>query len=47
MNAAAARRYRNVILDKGGSGDEAKMLEELLGHAPSLGPYLEGLGAAI
>ncbi|OAQ90091.1 thimet oligopeptidase [Purpureocillium lilacinum] len=47
MNAAAARRYRKVILDKGGSGDEAKMLEELLGHAPSLGPYLEGIGTAI
>ncbi|KAJ6447185.1 H/ACA ribonucleoprotein complex non-core subunit NAF1 [Purpureocillium lavendulum] len=47
MNAETARRYRKVILDKGGSGDEAAMLEELLGRPPSTQtPAQDGLVGA-
>jgi metallopeptidase MepB len=35
MNAKEGRRYRHMVLEKGGSQDEMKTLEDFLGRKPS------------
>lgn len=45
MDPAAARRYREIILNHGSSRDEAKALVELLGREPSPDAYFEEIGA--
>lgn len=45
MDPVAARRYRSTILNHGGSRDEAKALEELLGRKPSTKAFFEEIGA--
>lgn len=44
MNKAAALRYRHMILDKGGSVDEAKMVADFLGREPNSDAFLENIG---
>jgi metallopeptidase MepB len=46
MDGKEGRRYRHTVLEKGGSQDEMKTLEEFLGRAPSTKPFLEELGVA-
>lgn len=42
-NRQAWDRYRQVILEPGGSGDEMKIMEEFLGHHPSPGALVRSL----
>jgi metallopeptidase MepB len=46
MNAAEGRRYRRMVLEKGGSRDEMKMLEEFLGRKPKTDAFYQELGLA-
>ncbi len=46
MNAAEGRRYRRMVLEKGGSKDEMKMLEEFLGRGPKTDAFYRELGLA-
>lgn len=46
MDEVAGLRYRQVILEKGGSGDEAEMLVELLGRPPKTDAFLKDLGVS-
>ena len=46
MNAKEGRRYRHTVLEKGGSQDEMKSLEEFLGRAPSTEAFYKELGLA-
>ncbi|EFW98998.1 metallopeptidase [Grosmannia clavigera kw1407] len=39
----AGRRYRDMVIVKGGSQPEMKTLTDFLGHRPSTGPYLAWL----
>ncbi|ODV62301.1 metalloendopeptidase [Ascoidea rubescens DSM 1968] len=44
MDPAAGKRYRDIILKRGGSKDEMKILEELLGRKPNSEAFLKELG---
>ena len=44
MNAKEGRRYRHMVLEKGGSQDEMKTLEEFLGRPPSTEAFYRELG---
>ncbi|RFU26363.1 hypothetical protein B7463_g9969, partial [Scytalidium lignicola] len=43
MNAKEGRRYRHMVLEKGGSQDEMKTLEDFLGRSPSTQAFYEDL----
>lgn len=48
MDPKAGLRYRQMVLDKGGSADEASMVAALLGREPNTDAFLEdiiGIGA--
>ena len=40
------RRYRKIVLERGGSKDEMEILIEFLGREPSSKAFLEELGIA-
>ncbi|KAF3920209.1 Saccharolysin [Arthrobotrys entomopaga] len=44
MNKEAGRRYRKVVLERGGSLDEMENLKEFLGREPNSDAFLEELG---
>jgi metallopeptidase MepB len=44
MNAAEGRRYRHMVLEKGGSQDEMKTLVDFLGREPKMDAFYEELG---
>ena len=44
MNEEVGKRYRQVILSKGGSEKEINMVEEFLGRQPNDEAYLKSLG---
>ena len=44
MNAKEGRRYRRMVLEKGGSQDEMKTLEDFLGEKPSTDALYQELG---
>jgi metallopeptidase MepB len=44
MNGNEGRRYRHMVLEKGGSQDEMKTLEDFLGRPPSTDAFYEELG---
>jgi Zn-dependent oligopeptidase len=44
MSPEAGLRYRKMVLDKGGSVDEAKMVAAFLGREPNSDAYLEDIG---
>lgn len=44
MNPETGLRYRQMVLDKGGSVDEAKMVAAFLGREPNSDAYLEAIG---
>jgi len=44
MNGKEGRRYRHTVLEKGGSQDEMKTLEEFLGRQPSTEAFYRELG---
>ncbi|KAL8969043.1 MAG: hypothetical protein Q9183_002184 [Haloplaca sp. 2 TL-2023] len=46
MNGTEGRRYRHTVLEKGGSQDEMKTLEEFLGRKPSTEAFYRELGLA-
>ncbi|OQO05510.1 hypothetical protein B0A48_09279 [Cryoendolithus antarcticus] len=46
MDGKEGRRYRHMVLEKGGSQDEMQTLEAFLGRKPSTKPFLEELGVA-
>jgi metallopeptidase MepB len=43
-NAREGRRYRHMVLEKGGSQDEMKTLEDFLGRPPSTEAFYKELG---
>jgi metallopeptidase MepB len=46
MNAQQGRRYRNGVLEKGGSQHGMKTLSVFLGREPGVDPLYKELGAA-
>jgi len=44
MNGEEGRRYRKIVLDRGGSKDEMEVLIEFLGREPNSKAFLEELG---
>lgn len=46
MNAAEGRRYRQMILEKGGSLDEMSILEAYLGRKPNNEAFYKSVGLA-
>ena len=44
MNPTEGRRYRHTVLEKGGSQDEMKSLEDFLGRKPSSDAFYRELG---
>ncbi|MCJ1437835.1 hypothetical protein MMC27_007222 [Xylographa pallens] len=46
MNGKEGRRYRHAVLEKGGSQDEMKSLEDFLGRKPSSDAFYRELGLA-
>ena len=46
MNPKEGRRYRHMVLEKGGSQDEMKSLTNFLGRAPSSEAFYKELGVA-
>jgi metallopeptidase MepB len=44
MNPIEGRRYRHMVLEKGGSQDEMKTLENYLGRQPNSEAFYRGLG---
>lgn len=44
MNGKEGRRYRHAVLEKGGSQEEMKTLEEFLGRKPSTEAFYRELG---
>lgn len=44
MNKAEGRRYRHMVLEKGGSQEEMKTLEDFLGRKPSTEAFYRELG---
>ena len=45
MDPSAASRYRKIVLEKGGSADEAELLVQLLGRSPTSDAYVQEIGA--
>ena len=46
MHGEEGRRYRHLVLEKGGSQDEMEMLKEFLGREPSSDAFYRELGLA-
>lgn len=46
MNPTEGRRYRYTVLEKGGSQDEMKTLENFLGREPKPDAFYKELGLA-
>ena len=46
MDPKEGRRYRHMVLEKGGSQDEMKTLEDFLGRKPSTEAFYKELGLA-
>jgi metallopeptidase MepB len=46
MNPKEGRRYRHIVLEKGGSQDEMKTLTEFLGREPKTEAFFKELGLA-
>ena len=46
MDPVQGRRYRHLVLEKGGSQDEMVTLREFLGREPSSEPFYRELGLA-
>lgn len=46
MNAKEGRRYRHTVLERGGSQDEMRTLEDFLGRKPSTEAFYRELGLA-
>ena len=46
MDGKAGRKYRHTVLEKGGSQDEMKSLEDFLGRRPSAEAFYKELGLA-
>jgi metallopeptidase MepB len=44
MNGTEGRRYRHTVLEKGGSQDEMKTLEDFLGRPPKPDAFYKELG---
>ena len=44
LNPKEGRRYRHTVLEKGGSQEEMKTLEEFLGRKPSTEAFYKELG---
>lgn len=44
MSKKEGRRYRHMVLEKGGSQEEMKTLEDFLGRPPSTKAFYEDLG---
>ena len=44
LSKEEGRRFRNLVLQVGGSQPEMKTLTDYLGHEPSSEPYFEWLG---
>jgi metallopeptidase MepB len=44
MNKAEGRRYRHMVLEKGGSQEEMKTLKDFLGRLPNIKSFYEDLG---
>lgn len=44
MDPKEGRRYRHMVLEKGGSQDEMKTLKDFLGREPSSAPFYKELG---
>jgi metallopeptidase MepB len=44
MNGKEGRRYRHMVLEKGGSQEEMKTLEDFLGRKPSSDAFYQELG---
>jgi metallopeptidase MepB len=44
MNGEEGRRYRHMVLEKGGSQDEMKTLVDFLGRKPSSEAFYHELG---
>jgi metallopeptidase MepB len=44
MNPVAGLRYRRIVLEKGGSENGLKLLEDLLGRKPDVLAFHKGLG---
>ncbi len=44
MNPTEGRRYRHTVLERGGSQDEMKTLEDFLGRKPSTEAFYRELG---
>lgn len=46
MDKEQGRRYRKIVLERGGSVDEMEFLTEFLGREPSTEPFYRELGLA-
>jgi metallopeptidase MepB len=46
MNGKEGRRYRHIVLERGGSQDEMTTLTEFLGRAPKTDAFYQELGLA-
>ncbi len=44
MNGKEGRRYRHAVLERGGSQEEMKSLEDFLGRKPSTEAFYKELG---
>jgi metallopeptidase MepB len=44
MNKEEGRRYRHMVLEKGGSQEEMKTLEDFLGRKPNSDAFYQELG---
>lgn len=47
MSAKEGRRYRHMVLEKGGSQDEMKTLMDFLGRKPSTEAFYRELGLEV
>ena len=46
LNAATGKRYRDIILAKGGSSDEFELVKQFLGRQPNQEAFFKSLGVA-
>lgn len=44
MDAEQGRRYRHIVLERGGSHEEMDILKEFLGREPSTAAFYKELG---